>query len=125
MKLAFLEFLASGPPDAVWNPDWGRFFSAKEGVYLVVYKESGTIQSAHWRTRDGYITNTHGPAAAWFWPCGTVSALEYHVNGRCHRADGPAIIHFDERGNVTRSQFIVNPALSPDKDGDSSSTSQL
>lgn len=123
MKLAFLEFLASGPPDAVWNQDYGRMFSAKEGVYLVVYKESGTITSAHWRTNTGYITNPNGPAAAWFWPNGMVRVLEHYVNGNCHRTDGPAIIHFDERGNVTRSQFIVNPALSPNKDGGSSSTS--
>lgn len=123
MKLAFLEFLASGPPDAVWNPDYGRIFSAKEGTCLIVYKERGSIQSAHWRTNTGFITNTHGPAAALFWPNGTVRALEYYVNGKCHRTDGPAIIHFDERGNITRSQFIVNPALSPNKDGGSSSTS--
>jgi len=125
MKLAFLEFLASGPPDAVWNPDWGRMFSAKDSIYLVDYKENGTVKSAHWRTDSGLITNPHGPAAVWFWPNGTVRALEYHVNGMCHRIGGPAIIHFDDRGNVTRSQFIMNTALSPDKDGKSSSTSQL
>jgi len=123
MKLAFLEFLTSGPPDAVWSPHWGRLFSVKEGAYLVVYKERGTIQSAHWRTHNGFTTNQHGPAAAWFWPNGTFRVLKYYVDGKCHRTDGPAIIHFDERGNVTRSQFIVNPALSPNKDGGSSSAS--
>lgn len=111
MKLSFLDFLASGPDDAVWSEDWGRIRSKTHKLLLVVHKHAGSsvVSQANWRTDGGCPHNPFGPACIWIYPCGSTRILSYHIDGMAHRADGPAIIEYDQRGNIIRQQHIVNP----------------
>ena len=111
MKLAWAEFLLAGPPDAVMDPAWDSIISKSTGIRLQVYDAGGKITSATWVDRHGRPHNPHGPACIWLWPSGTVRALEWHLAGRLHRplSAGPAIIRYDEAGNVDSQQFVENP----------------
>lgn len=113
MKLAFAEFLFGGPPDAVMDPNWGCIISKSTGIRLQAYDAGGKITSAMWVDRHGRPHNPYGPAGIWQWPSGAVRVLEWHISGCLHRpiAAGPAIIRYDEAGNVDSQQFVENPFL--------------
>ena len=108
MKLAFLEFMLSGPGDAIHSGEWGTVISKAHLMRLRVYHEKGSIKSAHWVTFSGRPHNPFGPSCIWFHPCGKPRVIEYHIDGCTHRAIGPAIIEYDERGNVLREQYITS-----------------
>lgn len=111
MKLAFLDFFLCGPADAVYNPLRNEFTSESEQLHLRIYKSGSQISSAYWRTDDGRLSNPCGPAGACFWPSGELRSLQYHVSGMAHREDGPAIIEWDQSGNIVRQQHIISPWL--------------
>ena len=108
MKLAFWDFFLSGPPDAVYCHSRKEFASESERLYLRIYKSGSMVDSAYWRTDDGRISNPYGPAASWFWPSGHLRAIEYLISGMTHREGGPAIIHWDQSGNIVRQQYITS-----------------
>jgi hypothetical protein len=114
VKLALAEFLITGPPDAAMDPAWDSIISKSTGIRLQAYDAGGKITSAMWVDRHGRPHNPYGPAGIWLWPSGTVRALEWHIAGRLHRplAAGPAIIRYDEAGNVAGQQF-VDSSLGP------------
>ena len=109
MKLAFLEFIASGPRDALMDNDYDCLRSKAYEMRLSSYSFSGIVIAACWLNNKGSPHNPFGPAAIWMWPSGKVRTIEYHINGHVHRVGGPAIIHYDESGNITRQQNIICP----------------
>jgi hypothetical protein len=111
MKLALAQFIIAGPPDAVMDPARGSIMSQFTGIRLQVCPASGKMTSAMWVDRHGRLHNPHGPAHMLLWHSGTVRALRWCLAGRLHRplAAGPAIIRYDEAGDVGSQEFAENP----------------
>ena len=71
-------------------------------LYLQVF-ESGKLNRIGFGVRR--LNNTIGPAELWFAENGIITCEKWMVNGRYHRANGPAIIIRGGKGKIQLAEY--------------------
>ena len=61
-----------------------------------------------WKNENGQLHNENGPAVIGYNENGNVSYKSWYINGKYHNENGPAVIRYYENGNVECKNWCVN-----------------
>lgn len=86
----------------------GNYHSKDERTPAITTFHHNGKRSAEWYYHDGILSNQNRPAVIRWHPCGVMSSQEFWVDGRLSRDNGPCVFEFFPNGSIRYELSIVN-----------------
>ena len=75
--------------------------------YEKKYREDGSVEVEYWHL-NGKVHRTDGPALIRFGMNSSVRVKCWFLNGNLHRTDGPAVINYNKNGGIETEHWYLN-----------------